>query len=89
MIQKSHPVGQFNRMMVGQKMSAGTELDALGAQESLGNEQVRGRVGFPGSGEVLAYPGLVKTDTINKLQVLQVPRMALVEASPRGGVRAS
>ena len=35
--------------------------------------------GLPGSGKMLAYPCLVKTDAVDKLQVLQVPRMALVE----------
>ena len=81
MIQKSHPVGQFNRMVIRQEMGAGTEFDALGAQECLSNEQIRGRVGFPRGGEMFAYPGLVKADAINKLQVLQVPGMALVETS--------
>ena len=78
MIQKGHPVGQLNRMMVRQEVGAGTQFDALGAQECLGNEQIRSGVGFPGSGEMLTYPCLVKADTIDKLQVLQVPRMALV-----------
>ena len=83
MIQKSHPVGQLNRMMIRQKMSTGTEFYPLGAQECLGNEQVRSGVGFPGGGKMLAYPCLVKADAIDKFQVLQVPGMTLVQISFR------
>ena len=46
-VQKSHPVGQFNRMVVRQEMGTRAEFDALGAQEGLSDEQIRGRVWAP------------------------------------------
>ena len=73
MIHEGNTAGQFRRMMVGQQMGAGRELDALGAHQRLGNQDVGRGIGFPGRGEVLTYPGFGKAQTVAQGDVFQIP----------------
>ena len=63
-VQVGHAVSQLRRMVEGQQVGAGSQLDALGLHQRLGDQQVGRGNGLPWRGEVLADPRLVKAQFV-------------------------
>src|SRR5260370_1772861 len=68
-------------MVVGQQMPERPEPDLPGERQRLGDEQVRRRARFPRGREMLAYPRLGEAETVQALEFLHVPPMALEDPS--------
>ena len=79
MVQVGHSVRQLGWIVVGKKVRAWGQLDIFGAQQGLGNEQVRSRVRLPGGGKMLADPGFMEAQLINEIQMLEIPVVARVQ----------
>src|SRR5260370_42260184 len=73
-------------MVVRQQMPERPEPDVPGERQRLGDEQVGRRARFPRGREMLSYPGLREAETVQALEFLQVPPMAL-EDRPLGRMR--
>ena len=59
--------------MVGEADNAGAQPDMAGALCGGGNEQLRGRDGFPAGAVMLANPGFVITQIVQPLHQFQIP----------------
>lgn len=82
-VEIGHPVGQLDRMMVGQQVRTRGELDLLGAQQRLRQQQIGGADRLPRHGEVFADPGLHVAELIGQLDDVQIPPGGVVEGALR------
>src|SRR5262245_25841301 len=73
-------MGQFRWMVKRQQVCSGTELDALGAHEGLGDHEVGGGDRFPWGGEMLANPGFLEAQLVDQAQVIQVPLVGFIQS---------
>jgi len=71
------PVRQLDWVVKGKQVAERTEPDALGPQQRLGDEQVGGRAGLPGRGEVFSDPGLLEAERVQPIQVMKIPELAV------------
>ena len=83
MIEHRDAVGEFGRMVIGQKKTAGAEADVFRLQERLRQQQVRRRMRLPGRGVVLADPGFLIAELVEPAQHLQVPVVPLLQPALR------
>ena len=82
-VEVGHPVGQLDRMVIGQQMCAGSELDVLGAQQCLSQQQVGRADRLPRHREVLTNPGLHVAELVGQRDQFEVPLGRVVQAALR------
>ena len=80
-------MGEFRRMVKGQHVAAGRDTDALGDDQSLGDEQIGRRARLSQKRVVLADPGLIEADTVEECQIVQIVLVPFGKAPVRGMVR--
>jgi hypothetical protein len=83
MIHICDAAGEFGRMMIGQKVGTGRELDLARLHERLRDQQVGRGVGFPARGEVLADPRLAIAQAVGFAQHGEVPLLSGKQAALR------
>ena len=76
-------VGQFDRVVIGQQVCTGCELDRLRAQQRLRQQQVGRADRLPRHGEVLADPRLDIAQLVGQLDDVEVPLGGVVQAALR------
>src|SRR5262249_28628444 len=74
---------QLGRMMIGQQMRARRELHLRGAEQRLRDEQIGRGIRLPWRGEMLADPGLAKTEAVAQFEMFEVPFEALAQPAFR------
>jgi hypothetical protein len=73
-------------MVIRQKMTERTEAYALGPQECLGNQKIGRGTRLPCSGEVLADPCFLESQSVETLEFLEIPALAVGDG-PLGRMR--
>jgi hypothetical protein len=66
-------VRELHRMVVRQQVGAGTELDALGREQRLRDQEIGRRTRLPGRREMLADPRLREAERVEPAQLREVP----------------
>src|SRR5205823_12426572 len=82
-VEHRDPVGGLGRVVVGDEEPAGADAHALGLQEGLGHQEIRGRVRLPGRRVVLADPRFAEAQLVGPAELLEIPAVAVVEAALR------
>src|SRR6516164_4805894 len=85
-VEKSDPVRQLDRVVIGQQMAKRSQTDSPGALQGLGNQQVGSRARLPWRGKVLADPRLVEAEVVEPLKLFEVPTLAVADG-PFGRMR--
>ena len=92
MVELHDPLGDVERVVVGQRHHAGAELDRVGDLAGRGQEHLRRGDHLPSAGVVLAAPELVVAEVVEvrgKLEIaLELQRRALAERMMWGEERA-